>query len=250
MINAWCWGHVAPPPKLPHLDPPPPTNPPRHPPPRKPLPNPSPSSLPEPPPPYPEAGASTGTSQDRVRETGAANMQVVPPPPPPGAHQRVKKGPGAAKPCDPTCLAAPTRAPTIHTNARAHTHRHGGISLPRVPPRGTGAVSSPVGLVTGQPGVVRPNHAAQVRMRAGGMAVRGRPSPNPTQTPPRGGLRPRLVGGQLVSKLMDQGVGPPMLKRLDPETVFAVILMASAPCFPSTYAPPPCCPAPPQPAFL
>ena len=41
---------------------------------------------------------------------------------------------------------------TLPQAARApHTHRHGGISLLRVPPQGTGAVISPVGLETGQP---------------------------------------------------------------------------------------------------
>ena len=79
-------------------------------------------------------------------------------------------------------MAAPGRRPPPPTlDARAHTHQHGGISLARVPPRGTGAVSSPVGLVTGQQGVVQPSHAAQGRARTVGLAVRRRPSPNPTQ---------------------------------------------------------------------
>ena len=90
--------------------------------------------------------------------------------------------------------------------------RHGGISLPRVPPRGTGAVSSPVGLVTGQLGVVQPNHAAQGRTRAVGMAVRGRPSPNPTQPnqPPPGTPRPPPPRGHPdppPKKKMAGGVG-------------------------------------------
>ena len=60
-------------------------------------------------------------------------------------------------PCAPTpnnngasrCATAPPPPPR-HT--RAHTHRHGGISRPRAPPRGLGAVNSPVGFVTGHPG--------------------------------------------------------------------------------------------------
>ena len=45
----------------------------------------------------------------------------------------------------------PNPNPLSHT--RAHTHRHGGITCPQAPPRGLGAVNSPVGLVTGHPGM-------------------------------------------------------------------------------------------------
>ena len=133
----------------------------------------------------PSAGASTRTLPDRVQETGAANVQVATPPPPPGPTNGSRKGQAwLSRVTRRASQPPPARPPYTLTRARPHTHRHGGISLPRVPPRGTGAVSSPVGLVTGQPGVVRPNHVAQGRMRAVGLAVRGRPSSNATQPNP------------------------------------------------------------------
>ena len=46
--------------------------------------------------------------------------------------------------------APPACTPCPLPRAR-HIDRHGGISLPCVPPRGTGAVNSPAGLETGQP---------------------------------------------------------------------------------------------------
>ena len=74
----------------------------------------------------------------------------------------------------------PPPPPLRHT--RAHTHRHGGISRPRAPPRGLGAVNSPVGLVTGHPGTTAQSGPAG---KAAG-AVGRRPGeaftqPNPTQ---------------------------------------------------------------------
>ena len=48
----------------------------------------------------------------------------------------------------PPLVAPPARAPHTQAARAPHTHRHGGISLPRVPPRDTGAVISPVGLAT------------------------------------------------------------------------------------------------------
>ena len=97
-------------------------------------------------------------------------------PPPPGVTHGTGAGPGAALPCDPTCLAAPP-APAPHAQAaRApHTHRHGGISLPRVPPRGTGAVISPAGLATGQPSTRRTSSDAQGRATSMVPEVRMRP---------------------------------------------------------------------------
>ena len=78
--------------------------------------------------------------------------------------------------------------PALLPRAR-HTHRHGGISLPRVPPRGTGAVNSPAGLGTGQPRFAEPS-----RVGTQASADRGprRPAQALTQTkpnppPPRGG---------------------------------------------------------------
>ena len=72
--------------------------------------------------------------------------------PPPSLTDGSRTGPGAALPCDPTCLAAPpARAPHTQAVRAPHTHRHGGISLTRGPRRGTGAVISPVGLEIGQP---------------------------------------------------------------------------------------------------
>ena len=47
--------------------------------------------------------------------------------------------------------------PTLPPRAR-HTHRHSGIFLPFVPPRGTGAVVSLAGLGTRQPRFARPSH--------------------------------------------------------------------------------------------
>ena len=85
-------------------------------------------------------------------------------------------GPGATLPCDPTCLAAqPVHAPHPPAARAPHTHRYGGISLPRVPPRGTGAVISPVGLETGQPSTHRTSCDAQGRATSVVPEVRMRP---------------------------------------------------------------------------
>ena len=76
----------------------------------------------------------------------------------------------------------PSPPPLRHT--RAHTHRHGGISRPRAPPRGLGAVNSPVGLVTGHPGTAAQSgpagKAARTVGRRPGEALT---QPNPTQPP-------------------------------------------------------------------
>ena len=58
------------------------------------------------------------------------------------------------------------------------THTHGGISLPCVPPRGTGAVSSPVGLMNGATG------SRPAQSRGAGKGARG------GSGHPGGGLRP------------------------------------------------------------
>ena len=76
--------------------------------------------------------------------------------------------------------------PPTPRNIRAHTHRHGGISRPRAPPRGLGAVNSPVGLVTGHPGTAAQSgpagKAARTVGRRPGEALT---QPNPTQPSPR-----------------------------------------------------------------
>ena len=77
---------------------------------------------------------------------------------------------------------SPPPPPLRHT--RAHTHRHGGISRPRAPPRGLGAVNSPAGLVTGHPGTAAQSgpagKAARTVGRRPGEALT---QPNPTQSP-------------------------------------------------------------------
>ena len=46
-----------------------------------------------------------------------------------------------------------------------HTHRHGSISLPRLPPRGSGAVSSLARLETATAGSAQPSQVAEGRLR-------------------------------------------------------------------------------------
>ena len=113
----------------------------------------------------------------RCASVGQAEVGPSPPPPGPGTEDCARTrtpppsmtdgtgaGPGAALPCDPTCLAAqPAPAPHAQAAHAPHTHRHGGISLPCVPPRGTGAVISPAGLATGQPSTRRTSSGAQGR---------------------------------------------------------------------------------------
>ena len=127
----------------------------------------------------------------RCASVGRAEVGQSPPPPPPGAwcrglhpvhrppHCRTNRsgaGPRAALPCDPTCLATPpAHAPHSQAACAPHTHRHGGISLPRVPPRGTGAVISPVGLETRQPSTRRTNCDVQGRATSVVPEVRMRP---------------------------------------------------------------------------
>ena len=55
-----------------------------------------------------------------------------------------------------------------------HTHRHGGISLPRVPPRGLGAASSPARLETATAGSAQPSRVAGTVVLTVGPVVRGR----------------------------------------------------------------------------
>ena len=91
-------------------------------------------------------------------------------------------------------MPQPSPPPLRHT--RAHTHRHGGISRPRAPPRGLGAVNSPVGLVTGHPGTAAQSgpagKAARTVGRRPGEALT---QPNPTQPPPpRGSASHDLLG--------------------------------------------------------
>ena len=88
-------------------------------------------------------------------------------------------------------MPQPSPPPLRHT--RAHTHRHGGISRPRAPPRGLGLVNSPVGLVTGHPGTAAQSgpagKAARTVGRRPGEALT---QPNPTQPPqPASGARRR-----------------------------------------------------------
>ena len=88
----------------------------------------------------------------------------------------------------------PPPPPLRHT--RAHTHRHGGISRLRAPPRGLGAVNSPAGLVTGHPGTATQSGPAGKRGPWVGDQVR--PSPNPTQPkpPPGASLAPKVHGAK------------------------------------------------------
>ena len=85
---------------------------------------------------------------------GAPGNTVPPtcvPPPPPRASTSSSQGPVVADPgTHPTTSQGQARHSRVTRPARA-TQRHGGISLPCVPPRGTGAVNSPAGLGTGQP---------------------------------------------------------------------------------------------------
>ena len=76
----------------------------------------------------------------------------------------------------------PPPPPPRHT--RAHTHRHGGISRPRAPPRGLGAVNSPVGLVTGHPGTAaQSGPAGKAARTVGWRPGEALTQPNPTQPP-------------------------------------------------------------------
>ena len=69
--------------------------------------------------------------------------------------------------------------PPRHT--RAHTHRHGGISRPRAPPQGLGAVNSLVGLVTGHPGTAAQSGPAGKAVRTvGWRPCEALTQPNPT----------------------------------------------------------------------
>ena len=104
---------------------------------------------------------SKGRAANGNRPVGAAScrreqhtMASCPPPPLgsslPGAYSTKHTLPRALMPNNSgasRCATSPP--PPRHT--RAHTHRHGGISRLQAPPRGSGAVKSPVGLVTGHP---------------------------------------------------------------------------------------------------
>ena len=93
--------------------------------------------------------------------------------------------------------------PSLHKHTRAHTHRHGGISRPRAPPRGLGAVSSPVGLVTGHPGTAaRSGPAGKAARTVGRRPGEAFTQPNPTQpnpTPPPPVCSPALEVGLWTS---------------------------------------------------
>ena len=84
----------------------------------------------------------------------------------PFLHRRLKPPP--THNCDLTCPGCPSR--------RHSTHRHGGISLPHVPPRGTGAVSSPDNRESPGPLVSR-RYGRRLWARASGRGL------YPTQTP-------------------------------------------------------------------
>ena len=112
-------------------------------------------------------------------------------------------------------------SPPLHKHTRAHTHRHGGISRPRAPPRGLGAVSSPVGLVTGHPGTAARSGPAgkaarTVGRRPGEAFTQPNPTPpsplpeHPLQCPPhpQGVFCPLLLGG--ASRVQKRGDGPPV----------------------------------------
>ena len=98
-------------------------------------------------------------------------------------------------------MPQPSPPPLRHT--RAHTHRHGGISRPRAPPRGLGAVNSPVGLVTGHPGTAAQSgpagKAARTVGRRPGEALT---QPNPTQPPP---VSQKSLAHGAVQHLSDPG---------------------------------------------
>ena len=112
---------------------------------------------------------------------------------------------------------SPPPPPLRHT--RAHTHRHGGISRPRAPPRGLGAVNSPVGLVTGHPGTAAQSgpagKAARTVGRRPGEALT---QPNPTQ-PPNCPPPPRVLtyscGGGCMRTVGSRppGPAPPSARR-------------------------------------
>ena len=86
--------------------------------------------------------------------------------------------------------------PSLHKHTRAHTHRHGGISRPRAPPRGLGAVSSPVGLVTGHPGTAaRSGPAGKAARTVGRRPGEAFTQPNPTPPPNVVTLPPKRGGG-------------------------------------------------------
>ena len=83
---------------------------------------------------------------------------------------------------------SPPPPPPRHT--WAHTHRHGGISRPRAPPRGLGAISSPVGLVTGHPGTAaQSGPAGKAARTVGRRPGEAFTQPNPTQPNPLLGRR-------------------------------------------------------------
>ena len=83
--------------------------------------------------------------------------------------------------------------PPRHT--RAHTHRHGGISRPRAPPRGLGAVNSPVGLVTGHPGTAAQSGlAGKAAWAVGRRPGEALTQPNPTPPLPYHGAGSGLGG--------------------------------------------------------
>ena len=100
--------------------------------------------------------------------------------------------------------------PALLPRAR-HTHRHGGISLPRVPPRGTGAVNSPAGLGTGQPRFAEPSRvgtqasADRGPRRPAQALTQTKPNPPPLPPPPVCGDTPRKWAPELELFKRNQG---------------------------------------------
>ena len=103
----------------------------------------------------PSAGSASGShglpaGAWSTRQHTTPHTRPVPPPPT-RASTSSSQGLVVADPgTHPTTSQGQARHSRVTRPARA-THRHGGISLPCVPPQGTGAVNSPAGLGTGQP---------------------------------------------------------------------------------------------------
>ena len=76
-----------------------------------------------------------------------------------------------------------------------HTHRHGGISLPGVPPRGSGAVSRSAVLHVLGPGPPRAASPVESRRDGGGDRESGRPGEALTPQPPHADYGSHFVRG-------------------------------------------------------
>ena len=117
-----------------------------------------------------------------------------------GAHCLPACLPAAGAPGNkPPHMQAPTppQDPKAAQQHARHTHRHGGISLPCVPPRGSGAASSPVRLETAIAGSAQPSRVVQGQLRGPwAWSDHGGVDPNQTKPPsPKGGSSQPLVGG-------------------------------------------------------